>query len=222
MDGCKSKFALVPLGMQLCGDSEPDLLLPTGSGVWEPIRIPSTMLVPCTISLADIYRNSKIVRQALSGGDVVANFAREKAAVAEAEDDKVVDSTLPGWGLWVGDGVSKREKKRHQGRLVTTFEGVKKNKRQNTKLDRVIINEKRIKKLPYEFETKDQYERSLRLPRRAGENNEGDVPGGHQAAPAGETGRYRGHVETDSVESLMRYRGLSLSEQRYDVCCMMR
>ncbi|KFA61503.1 hypothetical protein S40285_04548 [Stachybotrys chlorohalonatus IBT 40285] len=117
-------------------------------------------------------RDQELVSRAFASEDVVADFQREKEEVAEAEGDKVIDNTLPGWGSWVGDGVSSREKKRHQGRFLTTVEGVKKNKRQDAKLDKVIINEKRIKKnsrylasqLPHEFETKEQYERSLRLP----------------------------------------------------------
>ncbi|KAK2061479.1 Utp14-domain-containing protein [Colletotrichum caudatum] len=88
------------------------------------------------------------------------------------DDDKIVDNTLPGWGGWVGEGVSGREKKRQQGRFVTKIEGVKKADRKDAKLDKVIISEKRIKKndkylatqLPHPFESKAQYERSLRLP----------------------------------------------------------
>lgn len=77
-----------------------------------------------------------------------AEFALEKAQIAQQDDDQVVDNTLPGWGSWVGEGVSKREQRRHQGRFLVTVEGVKKKEhRRDAKLDRVIINEKRIKKV---------------------------------------------------------------------------
>ncbi|KID67562.1 Utp14 protein, partial [Metarhizium hybridum] len=117
-------------------------------------------------------RDQALVARAFAGDDVVAEFAREKGEIAEADDDKVIDNTLPGWGSWVGDGVSNREKKRHQGRFVTKVEGIKKKDRKDAKLERVIINEKRIKKndrylatqLPHPFESRAQYERSLRLP----------------------------------------------------------
>ncbi|KAK8919552.1 hypothetical protein H634G_03202 [Metarhizium anisopliae BRIP 53293] len=117
-------------------------------------------------------RDQALVARAFAGDDVVAEFAREKGEIAEADDDKVIDNTLPGWGSWVGDGVSNREKKRHQGRFLTKVEGIKKKDRKDAKLDRVIINEKRIKKndrylatqLPHPFESRAQYERSLRLP----------------------------------------------------------
>ncbi|KAG5999724.1 hypothetical protein E4U43_001906 [Claviceps pusilla] len=152
-------------------------------------------------------RDQALIARAFAGDDVVTEFAREKDAIAEADDDKVIDNTLPGWGSWVGDGVSNREKKRHQGRFLTKLEGVKKKDRKDAKLDKVIINEKRVKKhawpaaqfapapafpvfspharknipadeippphqhgrylasqLPHQYESREQYERSLRLP----------------------------------------------------------
>ncbi|KAM4062988.1 utp14 protein [Hirsutella rhossiliensis] len=117
-------------------------------------------------------RDQELVARAFAGEDVVGDFEREKADVAEADDDKVVDQTLPGWGSWVGEGVGARERSRHQGRFVTKIQGVKKKDRKDAKLDKVIINEKRIKKndlylasqLPHPFESRQQYERSLRLP----------------------------------------------------------
>ncbi|PNP60129.1 hypothetical protein THARTR1_00153 [Trichoderma harzianum] len=117
-------------------------------------------------------RDKALVARAFAGEDVVAEFQREKDEVAEEDDDKVIDNTLPGWGSWVGEGISAREKKRHQGRFLTKVEGIKKKDRKDAKLDKVIINEKRIKKndrylasqLPFPFESRQQYERALRLP----------------------------------------------------------
>ncbi|OAA48892.1 small nucleolar ribonucleoprotein complex subunit Utp14 [Beauveria brongniartii RCEF 3172] len=117
-------------------------------------------------------RDQALVARAFAGEDVVGAFAREKAAVADDDDDKVVDNTLPGWGAWVGEGVSKRELKRNAGRFLTKVEGIKPKNRKDAKLAKVIINEKRIKKnnlymasqLPHPFESREQYERSLRLP----------------------------------------------------------
>ncbi|KAI9151777.1 U6 small nucleolar RNA-associated protein [Paramyrothecium foliicola] len=117
-------------------------------------------------------RDQELVARAFAGEDVVGQFQREKEEIEEADDDKVVDNTLPGWGSWVGDGVSARELNRHKGRFLTKVEGVKKKDRKDAKLDKVIINEKRVKKndrylasqLPHPFESRQQYERSLRLP----------------------------------------------------------
>ncbi|QPC70017.1 hypothetical protein HYE68_000769 [Fusarium pseudograminearum] len=117
-------------------------------------------------------RDQEMLDRAFAGEDVAGDFEAEKTAIAEDEDDKIVDNTLPGWGSWVGDGVSAKEKKRHQGRFLIKVDGIKKKDRKDAKLDKVIINEKRIKKndrylasqLPHPFESRQQYERSLRLP----------------------------------------------------------
>nr|XP_036586973.1 uncharacterized protein CTRU02_02744 [Colletotrichum truncatum]KAF6797703.1 hypothetical protein CTRU02_02744 [Colletotrichum truncatum] len=120
------------------------------------------------LAIRDIAQMDK----AFAGDDVVVDFEREKAEIEADDDDKIVDNTLPGWGGWVGDGVSQREKKRQQGRFLTKVEGIKKADRKDAKLEKVIISEKRVKKndkylasqLPHPFESKAQYERSLRLP----------------------------------------------------------
>lgn len=98
-------------------------------------------------------RDQEMVARAFAGEDVVGEFEREKAEVEEDDGDKVIDNTLPGWGSWVGDGVSAKEKKRHQGRFLTKVEGIKKKDRKDAKLDKVIINEKRIKKVRLEIHT---------------------------------------------------------------------
>ncbi|KAI1141282.1 small-subunit processome [Hypoxylon sp. FL0543] len=118
------------------------------------------------------FREQDLIEKAFGGLDVVAEFEQEKAQVEEDDDDKIVDNTLPGWGSWVGDGVSNREKKRHQGRFLTKKEGIKKKDRKDAGLQNVIVNEKRTKKndkflasqLPHPYESKTQYERALRLP----------------------------------------------------------
>ncbi|RKU44876.1 hypothetical protein DL546_007225 [Coniochaeta pulveracea] len=125
-----------------------------------------------TIHLPMAIRDTELIKRAFAGEDVVVEFEKEKAAVAEEDDDKEIDNTLPGWGNWVGDGVSARDRKKHTGRFITKVEGVKKQNRKDYKLDKVIVNEKRVRKndkylasqLPHMFETKLQYERSLRLP----------------------------------------------------------
>ena len=141
-----------------------------------------------------LLKNHDLVKKAFAGDEVVQEFEQEKHDTIEDEGDQVIDNTLPGWGSWTGDGVSKKQQKR-QKRFLTTVEGVKPEERKDAKLQRVIINEKRQKKvrrpakfvihlnyrltilflffqnnkymasqLPHTFETKQQYERSLRLP----------------------------------------------------------
>jgi len=123
-----------------------------------------------------ILNRSELIKSAFGGDDVESDFEKEKRAAADSEDEKVIDNALPGWGSWAGEGISKREQKRAQartkGKFLTKTEGVKPAARKDTKLDRVIVSERRIKKnakylastLPHPFESRQQYERSLRLP----------------------------------------------------------
>ncbi|KAI1871315.1 uncharacterized protein JN550_004760 [Neoarthrinium moseri] len=118
------------------------------------------------------FREQDLLDKAFGGLDVVADFEAEKRAAESEDDEKVIDNTLPGWGSWVGDGVSARDKKRHAGRFLTKVDGIKKDKRKDAKMKNVIMNERRIKKnskylasqMPHPFESVAQYERSLRVP----------------------------------------------------------
>jgi U3 small nucleolar RNA-associated protein 14 len=100
-----------------------------------------------SVKLPFAIRDQELVKRAFAGADVVGEFEAEKRQTIEDEDDKVVDNTLPGWGAWTGDGVSKREKARNKGRFLTKVEGIKEAHRKDAKLDKVIINEKRVKKV---------------------------------------------------------------------------
>jgi U3 small nucleolar RNA-associated protein 14 len=92
-------------------------------------------------------RDTELIKRAFAGEDVVGEFQREKAEVADNDDEKEVDNTLPGWGNWVGDGVSKKQRQKHAGRYITKVEGVKKTDRKDRKLERVIVNERRVRKV---------------------------------------------------------------------------
>lgn len=104
--------------------------------------------------------------------ELVQEFEKEKKETVAEEGDQIIDNTLPGWGSWAGEGISKKAQKRAQRKVLTTIKGVAEDKRRDAKLERVIINEKRVKKndkyraseLPHPFESRQQYERSLRLP----------------------------------------------------------
>ncbi|KAL4782164.1 Utp14 protein-domain-containing protein [Aspergillus varians] len=118
-----------------------------------------------------LLKNHDLVKRAFAGDEVVQEFEQEKLATIEDEGDKIIDESLPGWGSWTGDGMSRKDKKQ-QRRIITRVDGIKPENRKDAKLSRVIINEKRIKKnnkylatqLPHPFESKQQYERSLRIP----------------------------------------------------------
>lgn len=143
-------------------------------------------------------RDLDLADRAFAGDEVVAEFEAEKEAIMSEDDEKMVDNTMPGWGSWAGEGISKRALKRNKGKVMTKKEGIKRKDRKDAKLERVIINEKRNRKvslvipvllllmpqtrtwsliarliqnekflasqLPHPFESRQQYERSLRLP----------------------------------------------------------
>lgn len=92
-------------------------------------------------------RNQDLVRKAFAGDEVVADFQKEKQETMLDDEEKIVDNTLPGWGNWTGAGISKKEQKRNRGKVVVKVDGIQKEKRLDAKLDRVIINEKRVKKV---------------------------------------------------------------------------
>lgn len=94
-----------------------------------------------------LLKNHDLVQRAFAGDDVVQDFEQEKMDTVEDEGDKVVDNTLAGWGSWTGDGISKKQQKKQQKRFLTTEKGVKPEQREDAKLSRVIINEKRVKKV---------------------------------------------------------------------------
>ncbi|OAL64521.1 small nucleolar ribonucleoprotein complex subunit Utp14 [Trichophyton rubrum] len=118
-----------------------------------------------------LLQNEELIKRAFAGDEVLETFRKEKKKTVEEEDDKVVEDTLPGWGSWAGAGLSRSDKRRGK-RTFTTVKGISADKRKDAKLDRVIINEKQVKKnnkylasqLPHPFESKQQYERALRLP----------------------------------------------------------
>lgn len=92
-------------------------------------------------------RNQELIKRAFAGADVVGEFEAEKRQTIRDEEEKIIDNTLPGWGSWVGNGVSKKDKRQHKGRFLMKSEGVKEQDRKDAKLDSVIINEKRVKKV---------------------------------------------------------------------------
>lgn len=100
------------------------------------------------VQLPFAIRDQDLIKKAFAGADVDREFEEEKRQVIEDEDEKMVDTTLPGWGTWAGEGLSKKEKLRNKrARTLTKQEGVKAQDRKDAKLERVIINEKRVKKV---------------------------------------------------------------------------
>jgi U3 small nucleolar RNA-associated protein 14 len=120
------------------------------------------------IDLDVVLRNQALTAKGFAGDDVAADFAAEKKATIADEESTTVTTLLPGWGSWTGEGARNKGHK-----TITKKPGIDANKRKDKKLDKVIINEKRAKptvkymasQLPFPFETREQYERSLRVPK---------------------------------------------------------
>ena len=119
-----------------------------------------------------VFSNAELARRAFAGDDVLDKFIEEKREIVHEQEDKLIDNTLPGWGTWVGEGIGKKASKpRARHRSITKIPGIAPENRKDAKLKDVIISEKRVKKngkylagqLPHPFETRAQYERSLRL-----------------------------------------------------------
>ncbi|KAI3406887.2 hypothetical protein KGF56_000179 [Candida oxycetoniae] len=121
-------------------------------------------------AVPQMFKQKDLIKEAFVGDDVITEFENEKKRIIEDEDDKEEDVTLPGWGDWVGGKSKPNSKKR---KIIKKIDGVmQRDKRKDKNLKNVIINEKVNKKnlkyqstdVPYPFETREQYERSLRMP----------------------------------------------------------
>lgn len=116
-----------------------------------------------------MFRQQNLIKEAFAGDDVTSEFNEEKARIADEEDDKEEDLTLPGWGDWAGSDKPQKPKKK----FVLKIDGVaQKDKRRDKNLKNVIVNETVNKhnlkyqssSVPFPYESKEQYERALRMP----------------------------------------------------------
>jgi U3 small nucleolar RNA-associated protein 14 len=151
---------------------------PAEGPVMPPSHLSSSSPDPPTIvPSSSQHHNAELVKAAFAGDDVFASFEAEKASLAASEDEKEVAGILPGWGSWTGEGISKKQPKRQQSnplnqRNLTKIPGVKPSDRKDATLVNVTISEKHVRKngrylasqLPHPFESRAQYERSLRVP----------------------------------------------------------
>lgn len=126
------------------------------------------------LDLSRLTRNQALTAAGFAGDNVAADFAAEKASTTTADASREETSLLPGWGSWAGDGMTRAEKRRNRGwKTTVSVPGIDAHKRKDRNLDRVIVNEKVVKpnkkylasSLPFPFENREQYERSLRQPK---------------------------------------------------------
>ncbi|CCE64520.1 hypothetical protein TPHA_0I00130 [Tetrapisispora phaffii CBS 4417] len=116
-----------------------------------------------------MFKQQDVIAEAFAGDNVVAEFEEDKKRTVIDEDDKEEDVTMPGWGDWAGAGARPKKKRK----FIKKIQGVvTKDNRKDKNLKNVIINEKQNKKnskyqsssVPFPYENKEQYERSLRMP----------------------------------------------------------
>ncbi|KAG5517996.1 hypothetical protein PMAC_000451 [Pneumocystis sp. 'macacae'] len=113
-----------------------------------------------------VLKHRDLVARAFSGDNVLGKFEEEKSKDIEECESYEKDISMPGWGSWCGIGTKYISKK------IKKVSGVLKKDRKDMKLGNVIMSEKRIKNnarllvssVPYPYQTKEQYERSLMLP----------------------------------------------------------
>lgn len=112
------------------------------------------------------FTQRELVAEAFAGDNVIEDFAREKAALIEADAPQTVDTSLPGWGSWGGKGTKKRKT---NPKFLKKTAGVAAEERKDAGRANVIITEKKDKKaarflptdLPYPYTSVAQYEAAM-------------------------------------------------------------
>ncbi|KAI0232184.1 hypothetical protein L0F63_005679 [Massospora cicadina] len=117
------------------------------------------------------FTQKDLVKLAFAEDNVVQEFAHAKRQAIAEEAPQLEDMTLPGWGCWGGQAITKKPSiKRNFIRVVK--KGVEEERRKDKQLNHVIINEKNsqklekytVKELPTKFQTRTQYELNLVTP----------------------------------------------------------
>ncbi|KAI0323017.1 Utp14 protein-domain-containing protein [Amylostereum chailletii] len=115
------------------------------------------------------FEQRNLVAMAFAGDNVVQDFEEAKRREIQADAPKEVDTSLPGWGAWGGQGARKQAPKPH---FIKKVAGVDPKSRADHGKKHVIISEKRDKKaskymvkdLPFPYTSKSQFERGLDTP----------------------------------------------------------
>ena len=102
-----------------------------------------------------VIQQRELVHRAFAGDDVQAEFGAEKDREVDEDETKEIDESLPGWGSWSGAGINENKKRAKAekrgfgkgGKFTKVVQGVDKEKRKDAKLDKVIISEKKVKKV---------------------------------------------------------------------------
>ncbi|KAF9447857.1 small-subunit processome [Macrolepiota fuliginosa MF-IS2] len=115
------------------------------------------------------FQQRNLVALAFAGDNVVHEFEEAKKREVAADAPKDVDTTIPGWGSWGGQGAKRAPPKLER---IKKIAGIDPKSRADYDKKHVIISEKRdkkaakylIKDLPYPYTSRAQFERSMEQP----------------------------------------------------------
>ncbi|PPQ94586.1 hypothetical protein CVT25_011899 [Psilocybe cyanescens] len=115
------------------------------------------------------FEQRDLVALAFAGDNVVQTFEEAKKREIAADAPREVDTTIPGWGSWAGQGTKKAPPKPHR---IKKIAGIDPTTRADYNKKNIIISEKRDKKagkylvkdLPYPYTSKAQFEKAMERP----------------------------------------------------------
>ncbi|KAJ3500660.1 hypothetical protein NLJ89_g9696 [Agrocybe chaxingu] len=115
------------------------------------------------------FEQRDLVALAFAGDNVVQSFEEAKRREIASDAPKEVDTTIPGWGSWGGQGTKRAPPKPQR---IKKIAGIDPTTRADYGKKHIIISEKRDKKaakylvkdLPYPYTSKAQFERAMEQP----------------------------------------------------------
>ncbi|KAF5352803.1 hypothetical protein D9756_006229 [Leucocoprinus leucothites] len=115
------------------------------------------------------FQQRDLVALAFAGDNVVHEFEEVKKREIAADAPKDVDTTIPGWGSWGGQGTKRAPPKPER---IKKIAGIDPKSRADYNKKNVIISEKRDKKaakylvkdLPYPYTSRAQFEQAMEQP----------------------------------------------------------
>jgi len=123
---------------------------------------------------AHVFSQDDLIRKAFAGDDVVDEFKKSKAEEVEAElPHEEVPGELPGWGTWSNPNKKEPAWVREAKAKAEAKKAAAAKARKDAAMEFVVISEKwdsknaskyKTQSVPYPFNSKDTYERSMRQP----------------------------------------------------------
>lgn len=110
----------------------------------------------------------KMIAEAFADDDVLEDFAKEKAALIEATKPKDVDTFLPGWGSWGGEGIKVNKHKKNRWLFKAPPPAKRRDDHKSNLIVNVdkdkIIRQHQVSQIPRHFNSVSDFEASIRAP----------------------------------------------------------